>query len=205
MSEIVEIIKSNTDIIIPSGISIFIGYNSYDILSNFMLVGDEAISYYAEAHLSPWNSCIHTIVMPYSMYGMLFWLSSLFNLNPLYAKKMMWCLYTLFIGHYYRFNKMGTLLYCLLYFNTVRKASIEYKKNYTEIILKENISTNRYFNKVQYYLFVKGFFISFCGLLFQEIVGHWIGGDIASRPEAVPNAIVYAMYFSSGNLLSILN
>ena len=201
MMQLIKTIKSNTDIIIPSSISIFIGYNSYDILSNFMLVGDEGILYYSEAHLSQWNSWMHTIIMPYSMYGMLFWLPALFNLNPQYAKKLMWCLYTIFIGHYYRFSKMGTLLYCLLYFNTVRKANVDYTSKYRELTLKENISVNKYFNKVQFYLFRKGLLISFCGLLFQEIIGHWLGGDIASRPEAVPNSILYAMYCSSSHLL----
>ena len=40
---------------------------------------------------------------------------------------------------------------------------------------------------------------SFLALGIQEGVGHYIGGDIASRPEGVLNAIVYAMYFSVGH------
>ena len=34
------------------------------------------------------------------------------------------------------------------------------------------------------------------GLLFQEAIGHKCGGDIPSRSEGVPNAILYALYFS---------
>jgi len=206
MNYVTEIINSNMDTLVPSGISTIVGYKSYDMLSNYMLVGEEGIKYYAEAHLSPWNAWIHTAVMPYSMYGMLFWLPALFNLKPLVARKMMWSLYALYGGHYYRVNKMGALLYYAMYYYTVKKATVSYNeiyRNKTKEFIKDKVLANRYCNKVQFYLLRKGLFISFCGLLFQEIFGHWIGGDIASRPEAVLNAIVYAMYFSSGHILGV--
>ncbi len=37
-------------------------------------------------------------------------------------------------------------------------------------------------------------------LVIQESIGHYIGGDPPSRPEAVPNAIVYACYYSVNHL-----
>ena len=46
------------------------------------------------------------------------------------------------------------------------------------------------------YTFGYGFIISFVSLVFQEIFGHWIGNDIWSRAEAVPNAIIYAVFYS---------
>jgi hypothetical protein len=51
-------------------------------------------------------------------------------------------------------------------------------------------------SSLRWWLFKKGFITSFLALGFQEGIGHYIGGDIPSRPEGVLNAIVYAMYFS---------
>ena len=51
------------------------------------------------------------------------------------------------------------------------------------------------------HLFMYGFSISFLALLFQEIVGHYYGGDELSRFEAIPNAIIYAMYFSFSHII----
>ena len=53
-----------------------------------------------------------------------------------------------------------------------------------------------YNEKRRYRMLIKGFLISFSALSFQEYFGHYLGGDIASRGESVPNAIMYAMYFS---------
>ena len=194
-----QIIKSNMDVAVPSVISTFAGSYSYDVLSNFMLTGNEGVKYYAEAHLSPWNSWIHTIIMPYSMYGMLFWLPALFNLNPKNARKMMWCLYALFGGHYLRISKMGAMLYYLMYFYTVKMATREYKVIYDTVDV--SIDKNKKCSSKQTQLLTKGIKTSVYGLVFQELFGHWLGGDIPSRPEAVPNAIVYAMYFSAAHIL----
>ena len=34
----------------------------------------------------------------------------------------------------------------------------------------------------------------------EEIIGHWLSTDIGSRFEAVPNAILYAIYFSASHM-----
>jgi len=201
MNYCTEVIASNMDIIAPSTLATATGLISYDILSNFMLVGDAGVKYYAEAHLSSWNMWIHTLIMPYSMYGMLFLFAALLNLNPTSARKMMWCLYCLYGGHYYKVNKTGAILYYGMYYYTVKQTALIYRENHTKKCIKENILATRFCNKVQFYLVMKGLSISFFGLIFQEIFGHWWGGDMASRPEAVLNAIVYAMYFSSGHIL----
>ena len=39
MNYVTEIINSNMDTLVPSGITTIIGYKSYDMLSNYMLVG----------------------------------------------------------------------------------------------------------------------------------------------------------------------
>ena len=51
--------------------------------------------------------------------------------------------------------------------------------------------------KSNFKLFLHGFLISFLSLVFQEIVGHHLGGDIPSRQEDVFNAILYAVLYST--------
>ena len=57
-----------------------------------------------------------------------------------------------------------------------------------------------YNNNVKY-CFIYGFGISFISLSIQEIFGHYIGGDAPSRLEGIPNAILYANYYSVSHLL----
>ena len=52
------------------------------------------------------------------------------------------------------------------------------------------------------FLFRKGLKIMTIALIFQEIFGHYLGGDPPSRMEAIPNAILYAMYYSVSHLLN---
>ena len=174
-------------------ISLFCGCLSYDILSMFMLVGPQGVEYYREAHLMPWNAWTHSLVMPISTYGVLITIPSIFNLTPENAKLLINVLYCLWMGHYLRVNVLGAFLYFFMYFYTVYRATNVYKHDYL-FHSKPNYIIN-------WYGCAKGICIATAGLTFQEIVGHQVGGDIPSRPEAVPNAILYAMYFSSAHLL----
>jgi len=175
------------------------GWYSYDILSNFMLVGEEGVYYYSEAHVSSWNAWIHTIGMPMSIYGMLFWIPAVLNLNGYNAKKFIWFIYYMYGGHYIRLNKLGALLYYLMYIYTVKRASNQYGLDIIDY--NNNLILNTYYKSSREYLIKKGLYISCLGLLFQEIFGHWISEDITSRPEAIPNAILYAIYFSATHIL----
>ena len=40
-------------------------------------------------------------------------------------------------------------------------------------------------------------------IIFQEVIGHTIGGDDQSRLEAIPNAIVYAMHYSISHIIRL--
>lgn len=192
------IIISNIDIITPCLFSFITGYISHDILSYIMMVGSDGVNYYAEAHVSPLNAWIHTIVMPYSIHGILLCIPALFNLTPVDARLLMWNLYYLFGGIYFRIDTIGMFLYFGMYFYPVKKSILVYHEDYLCIEPNDDELYNYFlFSKIQIFLLSKGLLISFYGLLFQEIVGHWLGGDIPSRPEAILNAIIYAMYFSS--------
>ena len=48
-----------------------IGFYSNVFLSQIMLTGSYGLDYYTEAHLTKWNSNVHTICMPFSMYGII--------------------------------------------------------------------------------------------------------------------------------------
>ena len=63
------------------------------------------------------------------------------------------------------------------------------------------ISSLAYYQENNNVKLVRGIFITCIALLFQEAVGHYYGGDKQSRIEAIPNAILYAKYFSLNHLL----
>ncbi|MAR50585.1 MAG: hypothetical protein CML42_05620 [Rhodobacteraceae bacterium] len=165
--------------------SSILGYYSYDLLKPYIHVGQTGVDYYAEAHLSSWNARIHTMGMPFTIFGILQWIPTLLGLNYNQSKMLAYNLYTLYAGHYFRIDKRVFLMYLMFYYLPLKYAINEYKIH--------NPSTLRW------WLFKKGFITSFLALGIQEGVGHYIGGDIASRPEGVLNAIVYAMYFSVGH------
>ena len=197
----------NQELIIPISTGFALGSVSKDVLSKFMYVGQQGVSYYGEAHLSPWNAWIHTMMMPFSIYGILLWIPALLRLEPKNARKLIWFLYYLWGGHYYDMNKLGALMYFCMYWYTVNKVVVNYRLDYEKIAdgdKKKNDCGNETAlvnTKATWYLFKKGILYSSAGLLFQEGFGHWIGGDIPSRPEAVLNAIIYAMYFSAAHIL----
>tara|TARA_X000000368_G_C22999642_1_gene698363 strand:+ start:201 stop:803 length:603 start_codon:yes stop_codon:yes gene_type:complete len=197
----------NQELIIPISTGFALGSVSKDVLSKFMYVGQQGVSYYGEAHLSPWNAWIHTMMMPFSIYGILLWIPALLRLEPKNARKLIWFLYYLWGGHYYDMNKLGALMYFCMYWYTVNKVVVNYRLDYEKIAdgdKKKNDCDNETVlvnTKATWYLFKKGILYSSAGLLFQEGFGHWIGGDIPSRPEAVLNAIIYAMYFSAAHIL----
>ena len=121
------------DLIIPVSAGFALGSVSKDVLSKFMYVGQKGVSYYGEAHLSPWNAWIHTLVMPFSIYGMLLWIPALLRLNPKNARKLIWFLYYLWGGHYYEINKLGALMYFCMYWYTVNQATKNYWIEYNRI------------------------------------------------------------------------
>jgi|UniRef100_A0A6C0AKF8 hypothetical protein len=179
-----NIIEKFTEIVpyTPYICSSILGYYSYDLLKPYIHVGQTGVDYYAEAHLSPWNARIHTMGMPFTIFGILQWIPTLLGLNYNQSKMLAYNLYTLYAGHYFRIDKRVFLMYLIFYYLPLKYAINEYKIHDP--------------SSLRWWLFKKGFITSFLALGFQEGIGHYIGGDIPSRPEGVLNAIVYAMYFS---------
>jgi hypothetical protein len=190
-------------------ISTIIGNFSYTILSFFMLVDMQGVNYYGEAHLTRWNAYMHTLGMPFTIYGMLLWIPALFRLNESQAHQLQYALYFIYGGHYMVVDRFIGLLYYLFYYQVVKMGQQQYKikyitnkKNYENktnhnqlSILRNNLNKSIYLP-----IFIEGFLISFLALTFQEVAGHYYGGDIPSRFEAIPNAILYAMFFSVSHI-----
>ena len=159
------------------------GLMSYDYLSNYMLVGIPGVNYYAEAHLTLWNSYVHTVFMTFTTYGMLLWIPRIFTSNYNDGIKIQQFFYTAYMTHYIIINPFIGTLVSLLYYYPLFYAKYDY-----------NI-------KIMY-PFTHGLFVSVIALAIQEVFGHWLSGDPPSRIEAVPNAILYAMYYSVSHLLT---
>ena len=146
--------------------------------------GLDAVEYYGEVHLSYWNSVMHTIGMPFTAYGFVLAIPSLFNLENEMAIYIQKCVFIIYFIHYLTFDPMIALIYFFLYSFPLYFAMITYKENE---------------NKRE--LLLKGLKTSFYALFFQEVIGHTLGGDEQSRIEAVPNAIIYAMHYSVSHLI----
>jgi uncharacterized membrane protein YGL010W len=153
-----------------------------------VLSGETGIDYYAEAHLSNWNSWMHTIGMPVTIYGISCWVPALLNMIRVISKNgrnkiqlVVWYLYAL---HYMTIDVPRGLFCVAFYIYPSYKAYIK------------TGSTDSNFK-----LFVHGFLIAFLSLAFQEFFGHYMGGDIPSRSEGVFNAILYAPIYSTYHIM----
>ena len=154
-------------------------HNYQEILEMYSL--DKAVNYYGEIHKSPLNKIIHGLFMPLTVYGILLWLPALLNLNILDASILRVWAYYFYLGLYLKINIFYALLYSIIYYIPLKYANIDYKKNY--------------------YTLMNGLVISFYSLFIQECVGHYLGGDDASRMEGIINAVLYAPYFGIKGLV----
>ena len=169
--------------------AIFIGLFLTNILNVCgILSGEEGINYYAEAHLSTWNSWMHTIGMPFTFYGISCWVPALFNTIQLISKNgrnnMQLYIWYVCMLHYMTIDFKRGLVCLAFYLYPAYKA-----------YMKTHATTSNF------KLFLHGFIISASSLVFQEIVGHYIGGDIPSRPEGVMNAILYSVIYSTYHIV----
>ena len=163
---------------IITGIAIPYLLNSYG-----MLIGYEGVQYYAEVHTTFLNSIIHTMFMPFTTYGILLWAPRVITYDYNLGIKIQHFLYSAYMTHYLLINPFIGALTSILYYYPLFYAKLDYK------------------NKVMY-PFTSGLFISTIALAIQEVFGHWLSGDPPSRIEAVPNAILYAMYYSVSHLFT---
>jgi len=150
-----------------------------DLIGMYSL--DDGVNYYGEIHKSPLNKIIHGLFMPLTVYGILLWFPALLNLNILDASILRVWVYYFYLGLYLKINIFYALLYSIIYYIPLKYANIDYKNNY--------------------YTLMNGLVISFYSLFIQECVGHYLGGDDASRIEGIINAVLYAPYFGIKGLV----
>ena len=147
-----------------------------------METGRSGIEYYREAHLSTFNSLVHTIFMPFTAFGALVIIPNVLILlipslnSDTYIWRIQSGIYTAYLTHYFFISIPVTLCISIIYGIVLVEAYIKRMK-----ILNACI-------------------IMLGALIIQEVIGHWIGGDIPSRIEGVPNAIIYAVMFSIDHL-----
>lgn len=190
-------------------IAILIGINLHKFQENVgMLTGIKAIDYYAEIHTHIWNSLFHTIFMPVTMFGAFLWVPALFSMKPMKAEILRRFIMTIFITHYatidLQHNTPEITISIIIWYSLSYYKSIEYydKWYYRGILFlsAENKFDPKRSKKNLKTIFRRGLLIMVGALLIQELVGHYIGNDPKSRPEGVPNAILYACYYSISHL-----
>ena len=170
----------------PAVVGISVPY----ILSLFgVLIGQEGVDYYGEVHSTFHNAMVHTIFMPFTIYGMLLWIPNTIiyisgkkysqQKKILVGNEIQHFLYYAYMIHYLTIHIGIAVLLISLYEFPLLYDQRRYVKN--------NPNDNH---------IVTGLAISSAALVIQEIFGHYYGGDDPSRPEAVFNAILYAIYFS---------
>jgi len=183
-----------TGIILPN----YLYYNGF-------YIGESGVDYYAEVHTTKLNSLIHTIGMPFTIYGMLLWIPVVFNLNCRSYIAIQRFLYISYMTHYVLIDWCIGLNTAVIYYIPVYYSNKLYLSEFNDecnetyqisLDKKYKTSKQKIHNSIRFYLFTYGFLVSFYVLLFQEVIGHWLSGDPPSRLEAIPNAILYAMYFS---------
>jgi hypothetical protein len=145
--------------------------------------GQAGLDYYGEVHLSSWNSWVHTIGMPFTFYGISCWFPALFGLSNKGMNRMQKYVWYLLFMHYIYIDILRGL-FCALFY----------------IVPMINAHDTVEFSKSRWDLIKHGLIYSVVALVCQEYFGHYLGGDDPSRPEAVPNAIVYATYYSTYHL-----
>ncbi len=167
------------------------GCNFYILQQLFgMRHSEDGVKYYAEVHKSTWNSLIHTIFMPVTMFGFFISVPAIFNAGYKKSHTLRRLVMVFYLGVYIKISSVIGILVFIYYIIPLYYASVL------------SVKFKRFGVKAE---IIIGLFISTLALFIQEILGHYVGGDSASRIEAIPNAIIYAPYYSVAHLFTNLN
>jgi hypothetical protein len=186
-----------------------LGYN-FNYVQNIFCMRNlsDGVQYYGEVHHSYWNSFIHTLFMPFTMFGMYLWIPALFKLNETNALELKWRIMLFYIGLYSRISLFNTFviigLYYFPYTYSTRIYNGLYKYGFFNALLIDEyyLQNIKIINNGKKCL-IYGIVISFTSLFIQETIGHYFGGDEPSRLVAVPNAILYAAFYSVSHLFQL--
>ena len=156
-------------------------------------IGKKGVLYYAEVHNSSLNSYCHTFGMPFFVYGILIVLSMLPSETKEKAQQVQDVLYSSYMTHYLILDPRAGAVTALVYSVPYITARNAVEKFYGE-------EERPFRTRLKSELLKAGGSLAFSALLVQEYVGHYLGGDPPSRIEAIPNAILYAIYFSVSHM-----
>lgn len=186
-----------------------LGYNFNYIQQIFGMRNlSDGVQYYGEVHHSYWNSVVHTLFMPFTMLGMYLWVPALFNLNESKSLILKWRVMLLYIGLYSRISIFNTIAIIAVYYFPYVYSTVVYndlyKYGFFNLLLVDEyyLQNKKIINNGKKCLLF-GIAISFTSLFIQETIGHYLGGDEPSRIEAVPNAVLYAVFYSVSHLFQL--
>jgi uncharacterized membrane protein YGL010W len=154
-----------------------------------MSIGNMGIEYYGEVHPSYHNAMIHTIFMPITILGMLLWIPRVAVYIPLIGIKnsdsffIQRAIYIMYMTHYITINFLMGIMLMIVYMSPLIGSILYYNHRGYQYALRD------------------GLVLSVGALAVQEVFGHYLSGDPMSRIEAIPNAILYAVYFSGGHFI----
>lgn len=148
--------------------------------------GLKGVEYYAEIHQSSWNSWMHTLFMPFTYGGFNLAIPGLLKMPFRAATKFRWLIFVSYLFHYVTISRVTTLLIALFYGSMLSYLD----EFYSCLSHRDNL--------------MLGLIVSVIALVIQEVFGHWLGGDDASRTEGIPNAILYAVFYSVQHPISQL-
>lgn len=166
-----------------------------------MKIGTEGVEYYGEVHLTFWNSFIHTLFMPFTISGILIAFPALLRCNKAETYHVRYFLFCFYFGHY--IIALNPLIACVTmyyYYSVLDFVNKHINLDDLDMLQKKSVGL---FHKNNL-LLLFGLTIMTTSLIIQELVGHKYGGDDPSRIEAVPNAILYAMYYSVSHLFTAI-
>ena len=192
-------------------VGILIGVNFHKILESCGMTSlNPGVDYYAEVHEHFWNSVFHTVFMPLTMFGAFLWVPAMFSLTPKHAKILRRFVMTIYVTHYAVIDLFENTpeitisivcWYSLAYFKSIKVYKNWYYGGLEHLCVSDrNFIIQTYRRKTLKTIFRRGLVIMIGALFIQEYLGHYIGGDPVSRLEAVPNAIIYACYYSVSHL-----
>ena len=165
-------------------------------------VGRDGVDYYGEIHTTSLNSYCHSLGMPFVVYGIFTGLPMFFNSNYDYHHyiNIQRFLHVAYTTHYLTIDwKIGALT-GMVYAIPTYYANKKIEDTFSNVGHPNNANARDVFFYFRINTAVYGFMIAVISLIIQEVFGHWLSGDPQSRLEAIPNAIMYAAYFSISHM-----
>ena len=160
-----------------------------------MLIGRKGIEYYSQVHMKKLNSYIHTLGMPIFIYGMLKIIPLLLVDTREKAAGCQNMLFTAYMTHYFIVDpRVGAVTSCVygVSLAMAREKVAEFYAEHSEPVALEK--------RLVSVPFTSSVLLASSVMILQELVGHFISGDPPSRIEGIPNAILYAIFYSISHI-----